>query len=71
MSVVLITFSFAGFSGVEEFLIVSREDGCFLAGEFVGRGDVANRGVKAHGLVVFDEAGFGGSRERLGGRNRL
>ena len=55
--VVLVAFSFAGFSGVEEFLVASCEDGSFLAGEFVGWGDVADRGVKPHGVVVIDETG--------------
>ena len=54
--VVLVTFSFAGFSGVDKFLVASCKDGGFLAGEFVGWGDIANRGVKAHRVIVFDEA---------------
>jgi hypothetical protein len=54
--VTVVTFSFAGFSGVEKFLVASCEDGLFFIGEFVGWGDVADRGVKPHGVVVFDEA---------------
>ena len=56
MGVVLVTFSFTGFSGLEEFLVASGKDGLFFAGEFVSWGDVGDRGVKAHGIVVFDEA---------------
>ena len=56
MGVVLVALSFAGFSGLEEFLIASGKDCLFLASEFVSWGDVADRGVKAHGVVVFDEA---------------
>ena len=52
----MVTFSFTGFSGLEEFLVASGKDGLFFAGEFVSWGDVADRGVKAHGVVVFDEA---------------
>ena len=55
--VVLVTFSFTGFSGLEEFLVASGKDGLFFAGEFVSWGDVGDRGVKAHGIVVFDETG--------------
>ena len=54
--VVLVAFSFAGLSGLEEFLVASGKDGLFFTGEFVGRGDIANRGVKAHRVIVFDEA---------------
>jgi hypothetical protein len=36
--VVLVAFSFAGFSGVEEFLVASCEDSSFFAGEFVSWG---------------------------------
>ena len=57
MGIVLVAFGFAGFSGQEEFLVASREDGRFFAGEFVGWGDVADRRVEAHGVVMFDEAG--------------
>ena len=57
MDVVLVAFSFTGFSGVEEFLVASGKDGLFFAGKFVSWGDVADRGVKAHGVVMFDEAG--------------
>jgi hypothetical protein len=46
--------SFAGFSGVEEFLVAGCEDGGFLAGEFVGWGFVADGGVKPHGFVVHE-----------------
>ena len=56
MGVVLVTFSFAGFSSLEEFLITSGKDGLFFTGKFVSWGDVADRGVKPHGVVVFDEA---------------
>lgn len=54
----LVTFSFTGFSGLKEFLVASCEDSRLPAGEFVGWGDVADRGVKPHGVVVFDEAGY-------------
>jgi hypothetical protein len=53
----LVAFSFAGFSGLEKLLVASGKDGLFFAGKFVSWGDVADRGVKAHGVVVFDEAG--------------
>ena len=56
MGVVLVTFSFTGSSGLEEFLVASGKDGLFFTGEFVSWGDVADRGVKAHGVIVFDEA---------------
>src|SRR4029453_5166483 len=56
MSGGLVAFSFAGFSGLEEFLVASGKDGLFFAGKFVGWGDVADCGVKAHGVVVFDKA---------------
>ena len=56
MGVVLVTFSFTGFSGLEEFLVASGKDGVFFAGKFLGWGDVADCGVKAHGVVVFDKA---------------
>ena len=56
MGVVLVTFSFTGFSGLEELLVASGKDGLFFTGEFVSWGDVADRGMKAHGVVVFDEA---------------
>jgi hypothetical protein len=52
----LVTFSFTGFSGLEELLVASGEDGLFFASEFISWGDVADRGVKAHSVVVFDEA---------------
>ena len=35
----------------------AAKDGLFLTSEFVSRGDAADRGVKTHGVVVFDEAG--------------
>ena len=54
--VVLVSFSFTGFSGLEEFLVASGKDGVFFTGKFVSWGDVADRGVKAHGVVVFDKA---------------
>jgi hypothetical protein len=57
VGVVLVAFGFAGFSDLEEFLVASREDGRFFAGEFIDWGDAADRGVEAHGVVVFDEAG--------------
>lgn len=56
MGVALIAFRFTGFSGLEKFLVTSGKDGLFFAGKFVSRGDVADRRVKAHGVVVFDEA---------------
>jgi hypothetical protein len=55
--VVLVTFSFAGFAGVEEVLVASCEDDGFLAGEFVGWGNVADGRVKPHGVIVVDETG--------------
>ena len=55
--VFLVTFSLAGFSGVDKFLVSSCKDGRFLAGEFVGWGNVADGGVKPHGVVVIDKAG--------------
>ena len=55
-AVVLVTFSFAGFSGLEELLVAIGKDGLFFPGKFVSWGDVDRR-VKAHGVVVFDEAG--------------
>ena len=72
----MVTFSFAGFSGLKEFLVASGKDGGFLSEKFVGWGDVADGGVKPHDVVVIDEAGdqataLGGSRERLGGYNRF
>ena len=54
---VLVTFSFAVFSGTEEFLVASGKDGLFFTGKFVSWGDVADGGVKPHVLLVFDEAG--------------
>jgi hypothetical protein len=54
--VVLVTFSFAVFSGMEEFLVASGKDGLFFTGKFVSWGDVADGGVKPHVLLVFDEA---------------
>ena len=57
MGVVLVAFSFTGFSGLEDFLVASGKDGLFFTGKFVSWGDVADRRVKAHGVVVFDEAG--------------
>ena len=54
--VVFVTFSFSGFSGLKEFLVASGKDCLFVAGKFVSLGDVADRGVKPHGVVVFDEA---------------
>jgi hypothetical protein len=56
VGVVLVTFSFAGFSSLEEFLVTSGKDGLFFTGKLVMRSDVADRRVKAHGVVVFDEA---------------
>ena len=47
----MVTFSFTGFSGLEEFLVASGKDGPFFTGEFVSWGDVADRGVKAHGVL--------------------
>jgi hypothetical protein len=38
-------------------LVASGKDGLFFAGEFVGRGDVADSEVKTHSVVVFDESG--------------
>ena len=49
-------FSFTGLSGLEEFLVASGKDGLFFASEFISWGDVADRRVKAHGVVVFNEA---------------
>ena len=57
MSVVLVAVGLAGFSGLEELLVTSGKDGRLFTGEFVGWGDVADRGVKPHGVVVFEEAG--------------
>jgi hypothetical protein len=37
-------------------LVASGKDGLFSAGKFVSWGDVADRGMKPHGVVVFDEA---------------
>ena len=37
----MVAFSFAGFSGLEEFLVASGKDGLFFTSEFVGRGDIA------------------------------
>jgi hypothetical protein len=37
-------------------LVASGKDGIFSTGEFVSWGDVADRRVKAHGVIVFDEA---------------
>ena len=48
---VLVTFSFAVFSGMEEFLVASGKDGLFFTGKFVSWGDVADGGVKPHGIV--------------------
>ena len=56
MGVVSVTFSFTGFSGLEEFFVTSGKDGLFFTGEFLSWGDEADRGVKPHGVVVFDEA---------------
>ena len=56
MGVVLVAFGFTGFSGLEDLLVASGKDGLFSTGKFVSWGDVANRRVKAHGVVVFDEA---------------
>jgi hypothetical protein len=55
VGVVLVAFGFTGFSGLEDFLVASGKDGLFSTGKFVSWGDVANRRVKAHGVVVFDE----------------
>jgi hypothetical protein len=56
VGVVLVAFRFAGFSGLEEFLVASGKDGLFSTGKFVSWGDVADRRVKAHGVVMFDKA---------------
>jgi hypothetical protein len=40
----LVTFSFTGFSGLEEFLVAGGKDGPFFTGEFVSWGDVADLG---------------------------
>ena len=48
-------FGFASFSGQEEFLVACGKDGLFVARQLVGRCNVANRGVKADSVVVFDE----------------
>ena len=56
MGVVLVAFGFTGFSGLEDFLVASGKDDLFSTGKFVSWGEVANRRVKAHGVVVFDEA---------------
>jgi len=37
-------------------LVASEKDGLFFTGEFVSWCDVADRGVKAHGVILFDEA---------------
>ena len=37
-------------------MVASGKDGIFFAGKFVSWGDVADRRMKAHGIVVFDEA---------------
>jgi hypothetical protein len=77
VSSVLAAFSFTGLSGLEEFLVASGKDGLFFASEFISWGNVAYRRVKAHGVVVFNEAShggdgrLGGSRGPLGGCNRL
>jgi hypothetical protein len=39
------------FSGMEEFLVASGKDGLFFTGKFVSWGDVADGGVKPHGIV--------------------
>ena len=44
-------------SPAEEFLVARGKDSLFVGGEFVGFGDRADRGVKAHGVLVSDEAG--------------
>ena len=56
MGCCFVTFNFSSFSGLEEFLVASGKDGFFFAGKFVSWGDVADRRMKAHGIVVFDEA---------------
>ena len=56
MSSVLVAFSFTGLSGLEELLVASGKDDLFSTGKLVSRGDVADRRVKAHGVVVFNEA---------------
>jgi hypothetical protein len=53
---VLVAFRFTGFSGLEEVLVASGKDGLFFTGKFVSWDDVADRGVKAHGVAVFDKA---------------
>jgi hypothetical protein len=64
VSSVLAAFSFTGLSGLEEFLVASGKDGLFFASEFISWGDVADRRVKAHGVVVFNEASWS-SPEKL------
>ena len=54
--VVLVAFSFAGFSGLKEFLVASGKDGLFFTGEFVSWGNGADRRVKAHRVRELDEA---------------
>jgi hypothetical protein len=53
---ILVAFSFTGFSGLEDSLVASGKDGLFFTGKFVSWGAVADRRVKAHSVVVFDEA---------------
>jgi len=43
---------FPSLSGLFEFGVPRDKDGRFFAGEFVRRGDVANRAVQADGVVV-------------------
>ncbi len=57
MGVELLAFSFAVFSGLVKFLIAGGEDGFVAASKFVGRGDVADGGVQAHGVVVGNKVG--------------
>jgi hypothetical protein len=62
VEVVLVAFGFTGFSGLEDFLdllVASGKDGLFSTGKFVSWVEVANRRVKAHGVVVFDKASTG------------
>jgi hypothetical protein len=43
VGVVLVAFGFAGFWGLKGLLVTSGKDGLLFTGEFVGRGDVADR----------------------------
>ena len=60
-----------GFLWLGGVLVASGKDGLFFTSEFVSRGDVADRGVKAHGVIVFDEAADQAGSGRRGFPGRM